>query len=201
MLHGAGVHVLVPAPQRYAVHKLIVAQQRPTAAAAKRDKDLQQAEGLLEFFAVKRKSELQAAWQAAVERGPGWRKRISESLAVINPKIRDLTLQAVGATRSFVNGLSLTFDSGRARYDGSRASVVLQARAGTEDVRCFVSREALEDHFGASGDDRNVLETFEANRSSFEKLARSKFLTAPIEGSGEILIRSDDFSPHQPTRR
>src|SRR5215467_14278052 len=46
LLHGCGVLVRVPSPERYAIHKLIVSRRRH-AGAAKSDKDLQQAEALL----------------------------------------------------------------------------------------------------------------------------------------------------------
>ncbi len=46
VLHGAGVLVLVPSPQRYAVHKLIIYRRR-RQDSVKRDKDVQQAEALL----------------------------------------------------------------------------------------------------------------------------------------------------------
>ena len=39
VLHASGVYVYVPAPERYAVHKLILSLYRP-AVAARRDKDL-----------------------------------------------------------------------------------------------------------------------------------------------------------------
>lgn len=45
LLHGAGVSVVIPAPERYAVHKLIVAgwRQRDAGGRAKADKDLRRA--------------------------------------------------------------------------------------------------------------------------------------------------------------
>jgi hypothetical protein len=64
ILHGAGIHVHVPAPARYAVHKLIVSRRRPEGLA-KRDKDLQQADALFEVLGQKRPSELKLAWQEA----------------------------------------------------------------------------------------------------------------------------------------
>ena len=53
ILHGPGIYVHVPAPARYAVHKLIVSHRRPEGFA-KRDKDLQQSEALLSALAEKR---------------------------------------------------------------------------------------------------------------------------------------------------
>jgi hypothetical protein len=64
VLHEAGVYVLVPAPERFAVHKLIVSRRR-RAGDAKRDKDVHQAEALLRVLLEKRSSALKAAWQDA----------------------------------------------------------------------------------------------------------------------------------------
>lgn len=83
MLHGDGIPVLVPAPQRYAVHKLIVANQRllgPTGQA-KRDKDLHQARQLFEALLIARMDrELAEAFVEAWERGPSWQEAIRGGL-------------------------------------------------------------------------------------------------------------------------
>src|SRR3984893_7305806 len=57
ILHQAGIYVQVPAPARYAIHKLIVSRRR-REGLAKRDKDLQQAEALLEALVEKRPHDL-----------------------------------------------------------------------------------------------------------------------------------------------
>jgi hypothetical protein len=69
VLHGSGIYVYVPAPERYAIHKLILSLYRP-AAIAKRDKDLRQAERLIEALAERRTGELKDVWEEAHERGP-----------------------------------------------------------------------------------------------------------------------------------
>ena len=73
ILHGAGVYVNVPAPQRFAVHKLMIARRR-REGAAKRDKDVRQAEALLSLLLKKRRHELKSAWQEAYKRGKEWRR-------------------------------------------------------------------------------------------------------------------------------
>ncbi|MDE2488557.1 MAG: hypothetical protein KGO51_14280, partial [Alphaproteobacteria bacterium] len=59
LLHGAGVPVLVPAPERFAVHKLIVAARRRLDgdSAAKALKDLQQATRLIEALLTLRRAD------------------------------------------------------------------------------------------------------------------------------------------------
>lgn len=193
ILHGAGIYVLVPTPQRYAIHKLIVAQRRPIGAA-KRDKDLQQAAALLKVLLRKRPIEIRIAWEDAVKRGPKWRTLIGESLGVIDANTRDLTLKAAGATRSFVPGLDLKFESSQPTYDVARQAVVFRGRADDTNVVCAISREALEDHSGVDhADDRKCLEIFRANLSTIEKIARAKYLSQPIEQPNEVIIKSEDI--------
>ncbi|MGE0278697.1 MAG: GSU2403 family nucleotidyltransferase fold protein [Nitrospiraceae bacterium] len=79
---GATV-VNLPAPARYAVHKLIVHGERPARERAKAVKDLHQAACLAEYFARERPRELNAAWRDALQRGPGWRKRARAGRAAL----------------------------------------------------------------------------------------------------------------------
>ncbi|PST20593.1 hypothetical protein C7U60_15485 [Mesorhizobium plurifarium] len=86
MLHKAGVNVNVPAPERYAVHKLIVASRRLTNALgrAKRDKDLVQAGLLFEALMVTRQGAILAdAYQEAWDRGPSWQEAIRKGTAML----------------------------------------------------------------------------------------------------------------------
>lgn len=79
-LHSAGVPIRVPAPARYGVHKLIIAQKRDPGNV-KRNKDLMQAKSLMEALAATDPW----AWDDAVEdasaRGKsGWAAPIARSL-------------------------------------------------------------------------------------------------------------------------
>jgi hypothetical protein len=78
LLHGPGVLVTVPAPERFAIHKLILAQRRLRQEAKSR-KDLRQAEILLGLLADKRPDDLASAWQEAWSRGPSWRTHLAAS--------------------------------------------------------------------------------------------------------------------------
>lgn len=67
--------VNLPAPQRYAVHKLIVYGERPETERTKAMKDLLQSASLAEYFSRSGQAKaFNAAWNDALERGPGWRK-------------------------------------------------------------------------------------------------------------------------------
>jgi hypothetical protein len=79
VLHDAGVPVLVPAPERYAVHKLIVATVRNVSSQDKAPKDIKQAAALIQAFdTTKRGSDLGFAWMEAWERGSRWRRRLGD---------------------------------------------------------------------------------------------------------------------------
>ena len=85
-LHGAGVPVRVPAPARYAVHKLIIAQKREVNAA-KRSKDLLQAKLVGEALATTDPWAWKDALDDARSRGKsGWRQPIDRSLKEIWPE-------------------------------------------------------------------------------------------------------------------
>lgn len=89
VLHGAGVAVLVPAPERYAVHKLIVASRRRNEgdSAVKADKDRAQALALLStLIEIRQASELADAWIEARDRGNAWREAIDKSIETFLPE-------------------------------------------------------------------------------------------------------------------
>lgn len=91
LLHKAGVPVTVPAPERYAVHKLIVASRRRThgQGVIKRDKDIQQSALLTEALAqARRHSDLALVYNEAWERGPAWREGIMAGAALMTEEGR-----------------------------------------------------------------------------------------------------------------
>ena len=80
--YRSGVLVQIPAPERFAVHKLIVADRRQGGPdALKSIKDRRQAAFLIEVLAQDRPDELREAWEDARNRGPRWRERLDRSLA------------------------------------------------------------------------------------------------------------------------
>lgn len=94
LLHRSGVPVVVPAPERYAIHKLIVASRRQSDAngGAKREKDLHQASLMVEALRTTRRlDELGYAFEEAFNRGPSWREAIEKGLRLLPDKPRELT--------------------------------------------------------------------------------------------------------------
>jgi fido (protein-threonine AMPylation protein) len=77
------------------------------------------------------------------------------------------------------------------RYDFDRDVIVFWGRDGETRVRCAISREALDDHFG--GDDKDKLEVFRVNRVVIEQEARRKCFDGETEPDGSILIRTADL--------
>ncbi len=144
ILHNAGMYVHVPAPERYAVHKLIVSRRRPEGLA-KRDKDLRQAEALLEALAHRRPHELKLAWEEAYNRGQTWRQLLAEAVTQLAPKSRDLLIKVIDGRRAMFPGLDLTFSNPPAHYDFKRDIVMFAGETLGNPVTCAISREALAD--------------------------------------------------------
>ncbi|MEQ8281932.1 MAG: GSU2403 family nucleotidyltransferase fold protein [Parvibaculum sp.] len=204
VLHGPGIYVTVPSPERYALHKLIFTQRR-NDRSEKGPKNIVQAESLLSVLVEDRPYELSAAWADAVKRGKTWKRHLAQGLAQVSAGTRDRLLQTVGEMRSFLPGLDLKFAASPARYDPNRDVVFFYGIAGGERHRCAISTEAIEDHFldheEESGSDfgdievnkKRVLESFRKNRSRIEALLREKFLLSPVESTGETLLKSADI--------
>lgn len=195
LLHDAGIYALVPSPQRFAIHKLIVSRRRQQGAA-KQEKDVQQSATLLDVLNEKRPYELKSAWEEAYERGPTWRKLLVEGLSRISVSTRDKVLRTIARSRNIIPGLKLAFVDSAARYDFERDMVTFVGEAGGAVVRCAISREALDDNFGATTglSNQQRIEKFRKNRSLIEKLTREKYLNWPVEEPEAVLIRTAEVS-------
>jgi hypothetical protein len=79
-LYRSGILVQIPRPERYAIHKLIVAQRRSGPTRAKAVKDLAQVQALIAVLIEDRPSELEEAYRTARESGPKWREAVDRSL-------------------------------------------------------------------------------------------------------------------------
>jgi hypothetical protein len=84
-----GVLVQVPRPERFAIHKLIVADRRRNADASKAPKDRAQAAFLIEGLAEDRPDDLRYAYEAACAAGPRWRGHLDATLSRM-PRTRAL---------------------------------------------------------------------------------------------------------------
>jgi hypothetical protein len=83
LLHGTGVPVLIPSPERYAIHKLIVGSRKEDrSATAKSSKDRLQARSIIEVMIANwQRADLASAFTEAWDRGDHWRAAIRTSIA------------------------------------------------------------------------------------------------------------------------
>lgn len=94
-IYRSGILVQVPRPERYAIHKLIVADRRRDGEGSlKASKDREQAAFLIAAMAEDRPDDLARALETAMAVGPRWRERIGSSL------------QRMPNTKSILDGLT-----------------------------------------------------------------------------------------------
>jgi hypothetical protein len=80
-IYRSGILVQVPRPERFAIHKLIIADRRRDGAGSlKASKDREQATFLVAALAVDRPDDLSLAYTTAMEVGPRWREHLTNSL-------------------------------------------------------------------------------------------------------------------------
>jgi hypothetical protein len=200
VLHDAGVPVNIPSPERYALHKLIVAERR--RASAKVDKDLLQAEALIDVLVTRRATDLRAAWKEAIGRGPNWLSLLTTALGKINPEVRDRALHVFGEGRGIIEGLDLRFADAPPRYDFTRDMVVFDGEEVGRRIPCCISREALDDHFRTDGfTQQQRVETFRRNRAEIQQLARTVYLHNPARDDGLVVITSADVAALKQARK
>lgn len=127
MLHKGGIPILVPQPARYAVHKLIVADQRGKGQGKDR-KDLQQAHCLSEALVeLGRIEELREACEEASERGSNWKNALTASIKRMAAlgMIDLIAKLGIPSTNSPKRTLGLR---GRKRQTASKATIRARAR-------------------------------------------------------------------------
>lgn len=82
--NGNTAMVNVPAPARYAVHKLILHSLRPASYRTKATKDLAQARSLLGILRETAADSLREALKDARARGPSWRTKLAAGLKAVD---------------------------------------------------------------------------------------------------------------------
>lgn len=162
-----GLLIQIPKPERYAVHKLIIAQRRRGGTDTKRRKDIEQARAIIWAMAEDRPYEIKSAIAEADSMGEKWRAALDRTLAIRFEPVRPI----LNGERDVI------------RFPGT----VL----GEERPRLLeISGEALDDHFeGDHGSLRNRHEAATRNRSDIEAVMQWKFRHEP---SGALLVTTDD---------
>lgn len=77
-LYREGVLVQIPAPERYAIHKLIISSRRVGPGRAKATKDLAQAGLLIGALLEQRPEELRSAYHEAIGSGRAWKDALDK---------------------------------------------------------------------------------------------------------------------------
>jgi hypothetical protein len=112
LLHKGGIAVTVPAPERYAVHKLIVSNLRlnDNAGYAKARKDAIQSGLLIEALTLNsREADLGFAWMEAWDRGPRWLENLTVGRKRLTPEQAGLLLTAVSTACKHENKLAVDY--------------------------------------------------------------------------------------------
>ncbi len=84
--------VSAPHPARYALHKLIIAGERPASRIAKSNKDVQQAASLLSVLREQAAWQVDEAWADLVSRGPGWLSRAKRGREALDKAAPELNV-------------------------------------------------------------------------------------------------------------
>jgi transcriptional regulator with XRE-family HTH domain len=78
------------------------------------------------------------------------------------------------------------------RYESDRG-VTFWGQDGPREVRCQISREALDDHF-SEGDRLRPEAAFKKHRAEIEALVRRKYLQGQLEADGTVLLKTLDLT-------
>ncbi len=82
--------------------------------------------------------------------------------------------------------------SGNRAWDSNRDSMSFEVEVDGKKTRCLISREALEDHYGAD-QGKTVEQAFDDNRHAIEDVARKIINNNHVDAQGEYLIRTQDI--------
>ncbi len=208
VLYGPGILVNVPAPERYALHKLIVARRR-AATSGKANKDLEQAQSLLSVLVTSRPHELVEAWSEARGRGAKWHSLMLEGLGMIDRKVRDATLKVLERPRSDIPGLTIELTSIKPSYHPASDTLKMDAVSRRDRIVCVIEGEALtrlsgrtvdpiRDRLGAMHERTGA---FEQNFSLIETALQRKYLHEPIDSAEIVRLTVADFLSNGRTRR
>jgi hypothetical protein len=98
VVDGGGVLVNVPHPARFAIHKLLVAQDRRASFQAKARKDAAQAAALILALEELRPGDLEVAMRAARNRGKRWQTALERGATLLG-RVDARAVAAIGAKR------------------------------------------------------------------------------------------------------
>ncbi|GMR18194.1 MAG: GSU2403 family nucleotidyltransferase fold protein [Gammaproteobacteria bacterium] len=97
LLYKHGVFINVPAPARFAFHKLVVSQRRRAGAIEKIKRDLAQAEQLFEVLIEGRPGDLILAYEAAEKMGEKFIQQLTTGMKSIDPEVSESVRRITGS--------------------------------------------------------------------------------------------------------
>jgi hypothetical protein len=101
VLYGSGILVNVPDPTRYALHKLIVSQRRKDSNPVKANKDIAQADNLIQVLAEDRPHDLKDFWQELISRGDKWQELAMSAIQQLPETTQDKLDTALNRNRTY----------------------------------------------------------------------------------------------------
>jgi len=93
--------------------------------------------------------------------------------------------------RTVIIEKKLEFPAPEPRYIFDREVVAFWGLDGDKRIRCEITEEALDDHFG--GDRKDEVKAFVAHEREIEGIARRRCLAGKTEPDGSVLIRTLDL--------
>ena len=96
LLYKHGVLINVPAPARFAFHKLVVSQRRRAGDVEKIKRDLAQAEQLFEILVEGRPGDLILAYEATEKMGEKFVQQLATGMKSIEPEVSEAVRQITG---------------------------------------------------------------------------------------------------------
>ena len=96
LLYEHGIMINVPSPGRFAIHKCVISQKRAAAAAARTQKDLNQAEQLFSALMELRPTDISLAFDAAQSQGESFVGRFTSGLQLIDDDVSDAVRDRLG---------------------------------------------------------------------------------------------------------
>ena len=87
--------------------------------------------------------------------------------------------------------MHIEFDD-EAVWIGERSSVFFRARVDGKSVRCFVSREALDDHFKGDGA-RDYVPIFHQHQNEIRAVAEKMIQAGCTSPTGELIVATKFF--------
>ena len=149
-------------------------------------------------------------WPAVVEEAKERRQklkltqqRLAELAGVSTPTVshfengkKDIQLSTITAILRVLGMLderTLTFPESEPRLGEGRSAVLFDGKDGDRSITCWISKEALTDHFDPDARGPDLLRTFQSNHDRIEAEARRKYLSGDLHRDGSVRIETMDL--------